>query len=204
MLRRRGSEYLILAGGYDLMSSQDERSARALSELGCAHMDRGIAGRVLVGGLGMGYTLRAALEHTGAHVQVEVAELVPTVVEWNRMYLGGLTGDPLDDTRTELYVGDVMDRMPTPGAYDAILLDVDNGPDALAHNANEGLYSHKGISAAYRALRAGGVLGAWSFSDDKGYTERLRRGGFTPSLHKVSASRKGRGRHHVIWVSRKA
>lgn len=202
-LRRRGKEYLILAGGYDLMSSQDDRSASALSELGCAHLDRGLPSNVLVGGLGMGYTLRAALDHTGPHTQVEVAELVPTVAEWNREHMAHLAGSPLEDERTELYLGDVMDRMRAPGSWDAILLDVDNGPDALAHKGNDGLYSAKGIGMAYRALRSGGVLGTWSFSDDSRYTDRLRRGGFKPTVHKVSASRKGRGRHHIIWISKK-
>ena len=203
-LRRRGHEYLIYAGGYDLMSSEDDASSIALSEFGCAHICAANAPRVLIGGLGMGYTLRAALDLLGPDAKVEVAELVPAVVEWNREWLGTLAGNPLDDRRSELIVGDVRKAIRTAQkSYDAVLLDVDNGPDALAHNQNDGLYSQRGISEAYDALKPGGVFGVWSFDDDAGFTKRLKKQGFVVATHKVSASKKGRGRFHQIWTARR-
>jgi spermidine synthase len=203
-LRVRGSEYLIRAGGHDLMSADDEASSKALGELGCAHIDAAASAHVLVGGLGMGYTLRAALDHTGRHAVVEVAELVAAVVDWNRKWLGSLAGHPLDDPRTIVSAGDVSDRIRAASdRYDAILLDVDNGPDALAHPDNERLYGNRGLAEARTALRARGVLGVWSFSDDAAFTRRLERAGFAVELHRVSASRKGRGRHHFVWIARR-
>jgi spermidine synthase len=201
-LRRRGHEFLIRAGGRDLMSSEDDVSSLALAELGCAHLDPAQSGRVLVGGLGMGFTLRAALDSTGRNVVVECVEMTPAVVDWNRAELGGLAEHPLDDARVELEISDVRAvlRRATK-RYDAILLDVDNGPDALAHQANDGLYSAGGIDRARAALRPGGTFCVWSFSDDPGFTRRLERAGFEVQVHRVAASRKGRGRHHVIWVA---
>jgi spermidine synthase len=204
-LRKRGHEYRLWAGGGDLMSSDDEGSSRALAELGCAHMDVARKGRVLVGGLGMGYTLRAALDHTGAKVTVEIAELVPGVVEWNRGPLAALAGRPLDDTRAELVLEDVRLRIGASarGRYDAILLDVDNGPHPHAHLSNDGLYSGRGLARAWDALRVGGVLGVWSISDDPRFTARLKRHGFEVDLRRVEGSRKGRGRRHLIWLARR-
>ncbi len=203
-LRRRAHEYLILAGGHDLMSSEDEGSSRALGELGCAHLARGARARVLIGGLGMGYTLRAALDATGPGAAIEVAELVPAVAAWNRDELAELAGRPLDDPRTELLVEDVRDPIRRArGRYDAILLDVDNGPDALAHAQNDALYSRHGIAEAQRALCAGGVLGVWSFSDDSRFTKRLKAQGLEVAVHRVDGSRKGRGRYHRVWIARK-
>jgi spermidine synthase len=201
-LRVRGREYLIRAGGRDLMSADDVASSKALAELGCAHIDSTRPARVLVGGLGMGYTLRAALDHTGSAATVEVVELVEAVVRWNREWLGALADHPLNDPRTTIIVDDVAARIRAArDRYDAILLDVDNGPDALAHAANERLYGPAGLAEARTALRRGGVLGVWSFSDDPGFTQRLRRAGFDPQVHRVSASRRGRGRHHFVWIA---
>jgi spermidine synthase len=203
-LRRRGHEYLIYAGGYDLMSSEDDVSSIALSKLGCAHLAGADAAHVLIGGLGMGYTLRAALDVLSPSAIVEIAELVPAVVDWNREWLGELAGAPLDDPRTVLLVDDVRVPMRSKReAYDAILLDVDNGPDALAHKQNDGLYSQKGIQDAWAALKPGGVFGVWSFDDDPGFTKRLRKQGFSVETHKVSASKKGRGRFHQIWTAKR-
>lgn len=203
-LRRRGHEYLIYAGGYDLMSSEDDTSSIALSEHGCAHLTGGTKARVLVGGLGMGYTLRAALDRVSDSSTVEVAELVKSVTDWNREWLGALAGKPLDDPRTRLIQGDVRKPIRTAkSAYDAILLDVDNGPDALAHKQNNGLYGKKGIDEAYVALKKGGVFGVWSFDDEPKFTRRLEKRGFDVKTYRVSASRKGRGRYHQIWAARK-
>lgn len=203
-LRKRGREYLILAGGRDLMSSEDEGSSRALAELGCAHLAGRAEARVLVGGLGMGYTLRAALDRVGPKARVEVAELVPAVAEWNRGPLGELAGHPLHDPRTELRLEDV--RLCIAAAterYDAILLDVDNGPIALAHAKNDTLYHRRGLERARRALRPGGVLGVWSLLDDIRFTRRLEQTGFEASVHRVPGSRKGRGRTHVVWIAKR-
>jgi spermidine synthase len=203
-LRRRGHEYLIRAGGIELMSNQDESSSRSLGTLGCAHLPGVKAARVLVGGLGMGYTLRAALDSVPAGGVVEVAELVAAVVEWNRGLLADLAGRPLEDPRSELHLGDVRARMRAlPSRYDAILLDVDNGPSALAHKANNALYSSRGLEMAWLALKPGGVFGVWSISDDHRFTARLKRQGFETRAERVHGSRIGRGRFHVIWLARK-
>lgn len=202
-LRRRGRDYVIRAGGHELMSNEDESSSRALSDLGCKHLPERDA-RVLVGGLGMGYTLRAALDLLPKGGTVEIAELVPAVVEWNRGVLGDLAGRPLDDPRTVLHVGDVRVRIrKQKNAYDAILLDVDNGPSALAHKSNDGIYSNNGLAYALESLRPGGVLGVWSISDDSQFTHRLKRQGFEVKVEFVHGSRKGRGKFHVIWLARK-
>ena len=124
------------------------------------------------------------------------------MVQWSRTHVGALADAPLDDPRTVIRVEDIAAVLASERAgYDAILLDVDNGPDALAHDANEKLYSPAGIRAAKRALKPRGVLGVWSFSDDPGFTRRLQSGGFSVHTHRVPASRKGRGRHHVIFVA---
>jgi len=203
-LRRRGHEYVIYAGGTDLMSSEDVSSSRALAELGCAHLERARKPRVLVGGLGMGYTLRAALDQTGPGAVVEVAELIPAVVEWNRGPLADLADRPLEDPRAVLHVEDVRQRIRAArGEYDAILLDVDNGPHAHAHATNEQLYSRRGLTGAFAALRPGGVLGVWSISDDRQFTARLERQGFAVQLHRVKGPRQ-RGRNHWVWVARRS
>lgn len=203
-LRRRDEEHVITAGGRDLMSSEDGASGKALAELGCRHLPKSEAARVLVGGLGMGFTLRAALDAVSPDSTVEVVELVPEVVSWNREHLSALAGRPLDDPRVELIVDDVAARIGSADArYDVILLDVDNGPSALAHQGNDRLYARSGIAAAQRALRPGGVLGVWSFSDDERFSRRLVDRGFEVATHRVSASRKGRGRYHLVWIARR-
>jgi len=202
-LRRRDAEFLIRAGGYDLMSSEDASSSRALAELGCGHLASDDRGSVLVGGLGMGFTARAALACTGPGVRIDVAELVPAVVDWNRAPLAELADRPLEDPRLQLLLGDVAEVIEQARAhYDAILLDVDNGPDSLAHAGNEKLYGRDGIAAARRALRPGGVLAVWSFCDDADYTRRLTAAGFKVTVERVTGSKKGRGRYHYVWVAR--
>ncbi len=203
-LQRRGEEFLIRAAGRDLMSSLDDGSSKALARLGCAHISGAESPKVLIGGLGMGFTLAEALRCVGKRATVEVAELVPAVVEWNRNYLGELAAHPLRDLRTKLFAGDVSDPIARRGNFwDAILLDVDNGPCALAHETNQRLYQGGGIDRVFRALRPRGVLGVWSFGDDRAFTKRLERGGFRVSVERVEGSRKGRGRRHVIWVATK-
>jgi spermidine synthase len=183
------------------MSSHDETSSRALAALGLEGLRKDA--RVLIGGLGLGYTAAEALERLSENAIVEVAELVPAVVDWSRRYVGHLAGSPLDDPRTVLLNEDVaVSLQRSRSAYDAILLDVDNGPEDLAHESNAALYTPEGLRAARRALRPGGALAVWSFSDDRAFTRRLRAAGFDTTVHRVLGSRRGRGRYHWIWVAR--
>jgi spermidine synthase len=203
-LRQRGEEYLIRAGGYDLMSSRDDLSARALAEIGCAQLSPKPGMRVLIGGLGMGYSLAAALALVPEDAEVEVAELVEAVVEWNRGPLAELAGRPLDDPRARVVLGDVGARIrEQSGYYDAILLDVDNGPDPLAHDHNASLYGRKGLREAHRALRAGGVYGVWSYSDAGKFDRSLEKAGFVASVERVPNRGRDRGRTHAIWLGRR-
>jgi len=203
VLRRRGEEYLIVAGGFDLMSSRDDTTARALAEIGCEGMKRpGL--RVLIGGLGMGYSLAAACDVLPGDAVIEVAELVPAVVEWNRGPLAPLAGRPLEDPRVKVYMGDVADRIEgAKDEFDAILLDVDNGPEPLAHDHNARLYGVAGLRAAHRALRAGGAHAVWSFSDGGDFAKVLRKAGFAASVNPVANRGRDRGRTHAIWLGRR-
>ena len=152
----------------------------------------------------MGFTLRAALDHLGDQAEVVVAELVPAVVQWNRTHLAELAGRPLEDARTTVRESDVgLVIKETAGAYDAILLDVDNGPDALTHAGNDRLYTHGGIAAAKNALTPGGFLGVWSAEPDKSFTKRLRGSGF--KVEEITVRARGtKGRRHTIWLAEKA
>jgi spermidine synthase len=205
-LRRRGHEFLIRAGGFDLMSSRDDVSARALSTIGCAALpDRGRGGlRVLIGGLGMGFSLAAACELLSSDAEIEVAELVEAVIEWNRGPLAELAGRPLDDPRVRVHRVDVAQLIEQAHArYDALLLDVDNGPDPLAHDHNARLYGRAGLRAAHRALRPGGVYAVWSYSDAGEFATRLREAGFEAKIERVPNRGRDRGRTHAIWVGRR-
>lgn len=204
-LYQRGDEHSIaIAGEGELMSSRLFGSEQALAELGCA----GVAGRpvprVLVGGLGMGYTLAAALRQLGDDAAVVVAELVPAVVRWNREYLGGYAGRPLDDPRVTVREGDIARILKRErDAFDAILLDVDNGPEGMTHRENDWLYSDAGLAAAWECLRPGGQLAVWSAGPDRGFSERLRRAGFEVAVHTVRAHAGRKGARHTIWVAQR-
>ena len=200
-LVRRGDEFLIRLDGQVLMTSRTHGSEEALAGLACAAIRGRRRPRVLVGGLGMGYTLRAALAALPAHASVVVAELVPEVVTWNRGPLGPLAGRPLDDPRVSVAEGDVAALMARErGTVDAILLDVDNGPTGLPREANEDLYAERGLAIARRALRPGGVLAIWSASPAPRFEARLRRASFDVRVHRVTARGTGGGRKHAIWV----
>jgi spermidine synthase len=190
----------VRAGGADLMSNRRHGSEDALAELGCAGLPAAPA--VLVGGLGMGFTLRAALGVLPRRARVVVAEIFPAVVEWLRGPIGG--GALLDDPRVIVDPRDAGAVLRESEArFDAVLLDVDNGPAALTIPENAGLYTAEGLAAARRALRPGGRLAVWSAGDDRGFTARLRRAGFEAHAHAVRAHlREGRGRgaRHVIFV----
>jgi spermidine synthase len=206
-LRQRGQEFLIRAGGYDLMSSRDDGSARALATIGCAPLLGRTGMRVLIGGLGMGYSLAAACEALPADAEIELAELVAAVIEWNRGPLAELTGlavHPLDDPRVRVHQVDVVGLIEQAhAAYDAILLDVDNGPDPLAHDHNARLYGRAGLRAAHRALRPGGVYAVWSYSDTGEFATRLRQAGFDARVERVPNHGRDRGRTHAIWVGQR-
>jgi spermidine synthase len=202
-LARRGDEWVVRAGGRVLMSSRQHGSEEALAALALAKVER--PRTVLLGGLGLGFTLRAALDRLPAGARVVVAELVPALAEWNRAHVGALAGRPLDDPRTRLQHGDVLGRIAeAKGAFDAILLDVDNGPSALADAANARLYGDPGARACRDALRAGGALAVWSAGPDERYRARLEKAGLEVAVHAVPA-REGtaRGTRHVVFVGRK-
>ena len=191
-----------IPGRGDLMNSRMHGSENALAELACARIARGARARVLIGGLGMGFTLAAALRVLGSTAQVVVAELVAEVVEWNRTLIGAPAGHPLADRRSSVYVGDVADLIrQTTAGFDAILLDVDNGPEALVRKENDWLYSGVGLRAARRSLRPGGVLGVWSASADRGFSKRLQQAGFEVDEQVVRPHRAGKGPRHVIWIA---
>ena len=178
-LVRHPSELAILANGQTLMSSRAFASEKGLAVRGC-HQARTLANPcVLVGGLGMGFTVRAALDVLPPTATVVVAELVPAVVEWNRTILGPLAQHPLDDPRVRVDVRDVADVLHTsPSTFDAVLLDVDNGAEALTVSSNNRLYSERGVASMRAALRPDGVLAVWSAGIDRLFERRLRAAGF--------------------------
>jgi spermidine synthase len=202
-LARRGEEWVVRAGGRVLMSSRQHGSEEALAALALAKVAR--PRTVLVGGLGLGFTLRAALDRLPADARVIVAELVPALAAWNRDHVGHLAGRPLDDPRTRLQHGDVLGRIAeAKGAFDAILLDVDNGPSALADRRNARLYGDEGVGACRDALRAGGALAVWSAGPDERFRARLEKAGLETEVHAVPArGGTSRGVRHVVFVGRR-
>mgnify|MGYP005848843957 CR=1 FL=1 len=189
-------------GRGELMNSRVHGSEIALAQMTCARVAGRADLRVLVAGLGMGFTLAATLNAVGPNAQVVVAELVPEVVEWNRDLVGEPSGHPLKDLRCEVYVGDVAHLMrDQPGGFDAITMDVDNGPEALIRRENDWLYSPAGLAATRRALKPDGVLAVWSASPDRRFTARLEKAGFDIDLKMVRPHRAGRGARHYIWFA---
>jgi spermidine synthase len=202
-LMRRGTEFSIMTGGIELMNSRLSGSEEAMASLAFERIGQRPKARVLIGGLGMGFTLRAALAAFGPDAEIVVAELVPGVVAWARGPLGELHGASLDDPRVQVHEGDVGEPIRDgEAAFDAILLDVDNGPGGLSRKENDGLYSPTGLAAAKRALRPGGVLEVWSSTRDSAFTTRLKRAGYAVEEIGVRAH-KGRGARHVIWMATK-
>ena len=202
-LTRQGSEYVILASGKSLMSSRMHGSEEALATLACREVRTLEAPCVLIGGLGMGFTLRATLDLLPPDATIVVAELVPAVVEWNRGPLGHLAGHPLKDTRVQIEVGDVAATLrSSTRRFDAVLLDVDNGPAAFTASHNTRLYDDGGLAAARAALKAGGVLAVWSAWEDRRFEQRLRHGGFTVQVERVRGRLKRGGPRHTIFLGR--
>lgn len=202
-LYQRAFEFSISVKNEELMNSRMHGSEDALAELACKQVADRATPRILIGGLGMGFTLAAALEHLGDTARVVVAELVPAVVRWNRTYLAELAGHPLEDSRVTVRESDVgLVIKEQAEAFDAILLDVDNGPDGLTHAGNDRLYTHGGLAAAKAALKPGGILAVWSAEPDKAFSKRLMGPGF--SINEVTVRARGtKGRRHTIWLATK-
>jgi len=191
----------ISSGGGELMSTRKHGSEDALGALPCQQLRHRESVRVLIGGLGMGFTLAAVLKEVGPGAEVTVAELIPEVVDWNRGPLGERSGFPLNDPRTQVHVGDVAKLMRRKrGYFDVIALDVDNGPEGLTQSANDWLYSMQGIIAAQEALTPNGILAYWSAGPDQAFHDRLRRCGFLVEEVSVHAHGK-KGARHTIWLA---
>jgi len=201
-LYKRGGEFSIRINGCELMNSRVHGSEDALAELACARIADRPSPRVLIGGLGMGYTLAAALRMLGSGALVVMAELVPEVVKWNQGPLADLAGHPLQDSRVNIRIVDVAQIIQAePRSYDAVLLDVDNGPEGLARKGNDWLYSRAGLDATFAALRTAGVLAVWSAVPNRDFARRLRQTGFKVDEHLVRARRSSGGGQHTIWIA---
>jgi len=203
-LRRRGAEFSMMLGQNELMNSRLSGSEEALATLACRRIEAVKRPNLLIGGLGMGFTLRAALAVLGPDARITVAELVPAVIAWARGPMASIFGGSLDDPRTRILSADVIEVIQFhASAFDAILLDVDNGPEGLIRKANDALYDPKGLKAIRRALRPGGVLAVWSSGPHPLFSKRLRDAGFDVDEVAVRATTKRRGARHVIWFATK-
>lgn len=202
-LFRRGADFMILLDRNELMSTRASGSEQALGTMTCERIAERRSPHLLIGGYGMGFTLRAVLGALGADARVTVAELVPGIIDWARGPMAALTGGCLDDPRVTLGIGDVADAIRAGrGGFDAILLDVDNGPDGLTRPANDGIYTPRGLAEAKAALRPGGLLAIWSAGPDPAFARRLAQAGFAVDEVRVRARGNGKGAHHVIWFAR--
>jgi spermidine synthase len=203
-LKQRGSEFVIMLGKQELMSNRLSATEEALATFGCETIKTRAKPRVLIGGLGMGFTLRAALKVLGDKAEVAVAELVPAVIQWAHGPLAALFGDSLTDRRVTVHETDVGELIRARGAaYDAILLDVDNGPEGLTRVANDALYDTKGLAAAHKALRPGGVLAVWSSAPDAKFTARLKKAGFVVKEIPMRATGSRGAVRHFVWTATK-
>jgi spermidine synthase len=204
-LIRRGDEYLILVHGAIPMSNRMHGSEEALATFAFQRMRTLERPSVLIGGLGMGFTLRATLDLLPSDAAVVVAELVPAVVEWNRGPLGPLAKHPLKDKRVRVETGDVAVTLSSRlGQFDAVLLDVDNGPAALTDSNNAGLYDSRGIAAAHASLKKTGVLAIWAAKEDRKFKQRLRDGGFDVQVQRPRGRLIKGGPRHTIFLARKS
>ena len=203
-LMQRGAEFSMMLGQNELMSSRLSGSEEALATLACRRIEAAKSPHLLIGGLGMGFTLRAALAVLGSDARIMVAELVPAVIAWARGPMANIFGDSLDDPRASIREADVVDVIRShDAAFDAILLDVDNGPEGLIRKANDALYDLKGLKAIRRALRPGGVLAVWSSGPNPLFSKRLGAAGFDVNEVAVRATTKRSGARHVIWFATK-
>jgi spermidine synthase len=198
----RGREFSIRVNGSELMNSRVHGSEDSLAQYSCDRIASRLSPRILIGGLGMGFTTAAALHRLDSESRVEVAELVPQVVEWNRKFLGELSGHPLRDPRITVRETDVALILQSEHqAYDAILLDVDNGPEGFTRKGNNLLYSEAGIKCAFAALKPAGVLAVWSAGPDAAFTRRLSRAGFAVEEIRVRGRGSAGGTRHTIWIA---
>jgi spermidine synthase len=204
VLTRRDGVYHLIVDGVELMTSLVHGSEEDLARLAAEAIAKKKAPRVLVGGLGFGYTLRAALDHLPPGGRVVVCELFASLLRWNRDLLGGLAGRPLDDRRVEVVLADVRVYLDGRERFDAILLDVDNGPEALTLRSNGGLYTEAGLERLSRSLTDGGVVAFWSSSPSPAFERRLRRAGFEAWTERVPARGGGKGKNHAIFLARQA
>jgi spermidine synthase len=203
-LFRRGSDFMIVLDRNELMSTRQHGSEVALGTMACDRLAGHKAPHLLIGGYGMGYTLRAVLGRLGPTARVTVVELVPGIIAWARGPMAAVADGCLDDPRVTVTMGDVAAAMAQAASlYDAILLDVDNGPDGLTRAANDGIYSPRGLADAMKALRPGGVLAVWSAAPDTAFGRQLERSGFTVETLKVRARETGKGATHIIWFATK-
>jgi spermidine synthase len=201
-LMRRGDDFMIVTGRNELMNSRMSGSEEALATMAAERLGKRAAQRWLIGGYGMGFTLRAALAALAPDARLTVAELVPEIIEWARGPMAELADGCLDDPRVRVVLDDVAEMIArVRGAYDAILLDVDNGPDGLVRAANDRLYTPVGLAAAKAALKPAGVLAVWSAAPDKVFAARLRRAGFEVDEVTVRARSNGKGPRHTIWFA---
>ncbi|MEQ8312059.1 MAG: spermidine synthase [Sphingopyxis sp.] len=202
-LYRRGGDFIIAISGNELMNSRMTGSEEALAVMSCARLRNAERAHLLIGGYGMGFTLRAALAALGPEAKVTIAELVPEIIDWAQGPMAQLAAGCLNDPRVELLISDVAAVIAAGrGRYDAILLDVDNGPDGLVRAANDGIYSPAGLAAAKAALRPGGVLAIWSAAPDARFTRRLATAGYRVDEVPVRARTSGKGARHTIWFAR--
>jgi spermidine synthase len=203
-LMQRGGEFSMKLGQNELMNSRLSGSEEALATLACRRLEAVKAPHLLIGGLGMGFTLRAALAVLGPKARITVAELVPAVIAWAKGPMAEIFGDSLTDPRASILAADVIEVIQShASAFDAILLDVDNGPEGLIRKSNDALYTPKGLQAIRRTLRPGGVLAVWSSGPHPHFTKRLRDAGFDVNEVGVRATTRRSGAHHIIWFATK-
>ena len=205
-LYRRGDDFMITIGNNELMNSRVYGSEQALAELSCAAIKNISSPHILIGGYGMGFTLRSALNALGEDAHIIIAELIPDIIEWAKGPMKLLTQNALDDNRVSLRIADVRELIiqGKEGArFDAILLDVDNGPDGLTKADNDSLYSESGLMTAKSALNSGGILAIWSAHPSSKFTKQLKQCGFKTCEHIVRARTNGKGARHTIWIAKK-
>ena len=200
-LFRRGADYMIVLDRNELMNSRMSGSEEALANMTIERLGNRDA-HLLIGGYGMGFTLRASCAALSPKGKITIVELVPEVVAWSKQYMREMSGDALADPRVELIIADVADVI-REGSYDAILLDVDNGPDGLTRDANNRLYSAPGLRATMTALKRGGILAVWSAAPDRHFTRRLDEAGFSIDEVTTTARSNGKGARHTIWFAQK-
>jgi spermidine synthase len=204
-LLRNEDDFAIVLERNELMSSDMHASEQALATMTCERLEAGDAPQLLIGGYGMGFTLRAALAVLGKDASVTIAEIVPEIIEWARGPMRELTAGCLDDPRVLLMMDDVAMLIDAAnGGYDAILLDVDNGPEGLTRALNDGLYSNKGLQSARNALKPRGILAVWSADAEPSFAAQLERNGFEVTEVPVRALPDGTGDQHIIWFAQKA